>query len=109
MIEPHQQLSERNHEHPTNPSLRSRRLQPLPIRKGQLSKVDGWEGLITITDSKCCGEWTDFAKDSGVVATPTLVAFEGGEVVARQAGSQSFTSDFFRGLIEKFTSTITNE
>ena len=77
--------------------------------KGQLSKVDGWEGLITITDSKCCGEWTDFAKDSGVVATPTLVAFEGGEVVARQAGSQSFTSDFFRGLIEKFNSTITNE
>ena len=72
--------------------------RPCQYLKGQLSKVDGWEGLITITDSKCCGEWTDFAKDSGVVATPTLVAFEGGEVVARQAGSQSFTSDFFRGV-----------
>ena len=77
--------------------------RPCQYVKGQLSKVDGWTDVITITDSKCCGEWTDFAKDSGVVATPTLVAFEDGEVVARQAGSQTFTSDFFKGLIKKFS------
>ena len=60
------------------------------------------EDVITVTDSKCCGDWTDFAKDSGVVATPTLIAFEDGQVVARQAGgSQSFTAEFFEGLIEK--------
>ena len=77
--------------------------RPCQYVKGQLSKVEGWEDVITITDSKCCGDWTDFAKDSGVVATPTLVALEDGEVVARQAGSQSFTSDFFKGLIKKFS------
>ena len=66
-------------------------------------------GIDNITNSNCCGEWTDFAKDSVLVATPTLVAFEGGEVVVRQAGSQSFTSDFFRGMVETFTSTIPNK
>ena len=77
--------------------------RPCQYVKGQLSKVEGWDNVITITDSKCCGKWTEFAKDSGVVATPTLVAIEGGEVVARQAGSQSFTSEFFEGLVEKFS------
>lgn len=77
--------------------------RPCQYVKGQLSKVEGWEDVITITDSKCCGEWTDFAKESGVQATPTLVAIEGDEVVARQAGSQSFTSEFFEGLIKKFS------
>ena len=77
--------------------------RPCHYVQAQLSKVDDWEKTITVTDSKCCGEWTDFAKASGVVATPTLVAFEAGEVVARQAGSQSFTAEFFEGLIEKFS------
>tara|TARA_Y100000746_G_scaffold216663_1_gene211786 strand:- start:220 stop:540 length:321 start_codon:yes stop_codon:yes gene_type:complete len=81
--------------------------RPCHYVKTQLSKVDGWKDVITITDSKCCGDWTDFAKDSGVVATPTLVAFEDGEVVARQAGSQSFTSDFFEGIVDKFTAQKT--
>ena len=71
--------------------------------QAQLSKVHNWENPITVTDSKCCGEWSDFAKASGVVATPTLVAIEAGEVVARQAGSQSFTAEFFEGLIAKFS------
>ena len=75
--------------------------RPCQYVKDQLSKVEGWEEVITITDSKCCGEWTDFAKESGVVATPTLVAFENDELVARQAGSQSFTSEFFTGLVQK--------
>ncbi len=58
--------------------------------KGQLSKVDGWEGFITITYSKCCGEWTDLAKDSGVVATPTLVVLRVASwLLARQAASLS--------------------
>ena len=52
--------------------------RPCQYVKTQLAKVEGWESLITITDSKCCDEWTNFAKESGVIATPTLVAFEGG-------------------------------
>ena len=75
--------------------------RPCQYVKDQLNKVEGWENVVTITDSKCCGEWTEFAKDSGVVATPTLVAFEGGKLVARQAGSQSFTSEFFTNLVQK--------
>ena len=59
--------------------------RPCHYVQTQLSKIHDWEKTITVTDSKCCGEWTDFAKASGVVATPTLVAFEAGEVVARQA------------------------
>ena len=77
--------------------------RPCNYVKGQLSKVDNWENVIILTNSKQGDEWTDFAKESGVVATPTLVAFEDGKVVARQTGSQSFTSDFFKGLINKFT------
>ena len=34
----------------------------------------------------------------GVVATPTLDAFEDGKVVARQTGNKSFTSKFFKGI-----------
>ena len=76
--------------------------RPCNYVKGQLSKVDNWESVITLTNSKQDDEWTSFAKESGVVATPTLVAFEDGKVVARQTGSQSFTSDFFKELINKF-------
>ena len=76
--------------------------RPCNYVKGQLSKVDNWESVITLTDSKQGDEWTEFAKQSGVVATPTLVAFENGKVVARQTGSQSFTSEFFKGLVGKF-------
>ena len=81
--------------------------RPCQYVKTQLAKVKGWESLITITDSKCCDEWTNFAKESGVIATPTLVAFEGGEVVARQAGSQTFTTQFFQGLIDKYKASST--
>ena len=76
--------------------------RPCHYVKGQLAKVDNWESVITLTNSKQGDEWTNFAKESGVVATPTLVAYENGKVVARQSGSQSFTSDFFKGLIDKF-------
>ena len=76
--------------------------RPCHYVKGQLAKVDNWESVITLTNSKQGDEWTNFAKQSGVVATPTLVAYENGKVVARQSGSQSFTSDFFKGLIDKF-------
>ena len=81
--------------------------RPCQYVKTQLAKVKGWESLITITDSKCCDEWTNFAKESGVIATPTLVAFEGGEIVARQAGSQTFTTQFFQGLIDKYKASST--
>ena len=60
--------------------------RPCQYVKHQPSKFEVWKGFVTIADSKCCDEWMNFAKESGVVATPTLVAFEGGEVVARQAG-----------------------
>lgn len=75
--------------------------RPCQYVKDQLNKVEGWENVVTITNSKLDGEWTDFAKECGVVATPTLVAFEDGKLVARQAGSQSFTSEFFTNLVKK--------
>ena len=76
--------------------------RPCNYVKSQLSKVHNWETVITLTNSKQGDEWTTFAKESGVVATPTLVAYEDGKVVARQTGSQSFTNDFFKGLINKY-------
>ena len=75
--------------------------RPCQYVKDQLSKVKGWEKVVTITDSKHDGEWTEFARESGVIATPTLVAFEDDKLVARQAGSQSFTSEFFANLVQK--------
>jgi glutamate dehydrogenase/leucine dehydrogenase len=69
--------------------------------EAQLNKVDGWESVVNITNAKEGKQWTQFATDCGVVATPTLVALIGGVVVAKVEGSNNMTSDFWRATVEK--------
>jgi len=47
----------------------------------QLKKVDGWDNVVTITNAKENGTWSEFAMKCGVEATPTLVALQDGEIV----------------------------
>ena len=67
----------------------------------QLKKVEGWENVITITNAKENGVWSEFAMQCGVEATPTLVALTDGNIVAKMAGSQDMTSDFWQATIAK--------
>ena len=67
----------------------------------QLKKVEGWENVVTITNAKENGEWSQFAKDCGVEATPTLIAIDGREVIAKMTGSQDMTSDFWLSTVQK--------
>jgi hypothetical protein len=67
----------------------------------QLKKVDGWEKVVTITNSKENGEWSQFAKDCGVIATPTLIALRDGEVIAKLEGSQQMTTEFWEATVRK--------
>ena len=67
----------------------------------QLKKVDGWENVVTITNAKENGEWSQFAKDCGVEATPTLIGLVDGNVVAKVAGSQEMTSEFWLSTVQK--------
>jgi hypothetical protein len=67
----------------------------------QLNKVEGWENVVTITNAKEGKQWTQFATDCGVEATPTLVALIDGIIVAKVTGSNNMTSDFWRATVEK--------
>ncbi len=67
----------------------------------QLKKVEGWENVVTITNAKENGEWSQFAKDCGVEATPTLVALVDGNPVAKMTGSQDMTSEFWKDTVSK--------
>lgn len=73
--------------------------RPCLYAETQLKKVDGWENVVNITPAKIDGEWSQFAKDCGVEATPTLVALINGQVVARMAGSSQMTSTFWETTI----------
>jgi hypothetical protein len=73
--------------------------RPCLYAETQLKKVEGWENVVTITNAKENGEWSQFAKDCGVEATPTLVALIDGNIVARMAGSQHMTSTFWETTI----------
>jgi hypothetical protein len=75
--------------------------RPCMYAETQLKKVEGWENVVTITNAKENGEWSQFAKDCGVEATPTLVALVDGNVEAKMTGSQDMTSDFWRDTISK--------
>jgi hypothetical protein len=70
----------------------------------QLKKVKDYEQVITITNAKENGEWSEFAKKCGVVATPTLIALTSGEVVAKIEGSQQMTFDFWKSTVLKHSS-----
>ena len=73
--------------------------RPCLYAETQLKKVDGWEDVVNITPAKENGEWSQFAKQCGVEATPTLVALIDGHIVARMAGSQHMTSTFWQTTI----------
>jgi hypothetical protein len=73
--------------------------RPCLYAETQLKKVDGWENVVNITPAKVDGEWSQFAKDCGVEATPTLVALINGQVVARMAGSREMTTTFWQTTI----------
>jgi hypothetical protein len=73
--------------------------RPCLYAETQLKKVDGWEDVVTITPAKIDGQWSQFAKECGVEATPTLVALIDGNIVARMAGSQHMTSTFWQTTI----------
>lgn len=75
--------------------------RPCMYAETQLKKVDGWEKVVTITNAKQNGVWSDFARDCGVDATPTLVALTDGVIVAKMAGSQEMTSEFWRATVKK--------
>ena len=75
--------------------------RPCMYAETQLKKVVGWENVITITNAKENGEWSEFAKQCGVEATPTLVALTDGIISAKMAGSQDMTSDFWQATIAK--------
>jgi hypothetical protein len=80
--------------------------RPCMYAETQLRKVEGWEKVITITDSKENGQWSQFAKDCGVEATPTLIALQDGTVVAKVTGSQEMTSEFWQAAVNKHGSVI---
>jgi hypothetical protein len=67
----------------------------------QLKKVEGWENVVTLTNAKEDGVWSEFAKRCGVEATPMLVALVEGEVKAKVTGSQDMTTDFWRATVNK--------
>ena len=75
--------------------------RPCMYAETQLKKVENWERVVTITNAKENGEWSEFAKTCGVVATPTLIALTNGQVVAKLEGSQQMTSDFWKATITK--------
>ena len=73
--------------------------RPCLYAETQLKKVFGWEGVVNITTAKVDGVWSEFAKQCGVEATPTLVALIDGNIVAKMAGSQDMTSTFWQTAI----------
>jgi hypothetical protein len=72
--------------------------------EAQLRRVEGWEEVVTITNAKENGEWSQFAKDCGVEATPTLVAYSDGEVIAKMTGSQDMDREFWLLTVSKHRS-----
>jgi hypothetical protein len=75
--------------------------RPCMYAETQLKKVEGWEDVVTITNAKENGAWSQFAKDCGVEVTPTLIALVEGVVVAKVTGSQDMTSEFWQCTVEK--------
>jgi hypothetical protein len=75
--------------------------RPCMYAETQLKKVEGWENLVKITNAKENGVWSDFARDCGVEATPTLIAMIDNVIVAKMTGSKEMTSDFWKATITK--------
>lgn len=74
--------------------------RPCLYAETQLKKHEGWQDVVTITNAKENGEWSDFAKECGIVATPTLVALIDGNIVAKVEGSSNMSSSFWEAAIK---------
>lgn len=75
--------------------------RPCMYAETQLKKVEGWEDVVTITNSKENGAWSQFARDCKIEVTPTLIALQDGTVVAKITGSKEMTSEFWQRTVEK--------
>ena len=82
-----------------NPLFVQEGCRPCLYAETQLKKVSGWEDVVNITPAKVDGVWSDFGKQCGVEATPTLVALIDDNIVAKMAGSQHMTSTFWQTTI----------
>ena len=75
--------------------------RPCMYAEAQLRKVESWGDVVTVTNAKENGAWSQFAKDCGIEVTPTLIALQDGVVVAKVTGSQDMTSEFWQRTVEK--------
>ena len=75
--------------------------RPCMYAETQLKKVKGWEKVVTITNAKKNGVWSEFAMKCGLEATPTLVALTDGNIIAKMTGSKEMTSEFWKATINK--------
>jgi len=80
--------------------------RPCMYAETQLKKVDGWQDVVTITDAKQNGVWSQFARDCGIDVTPTLIAMIDGVIVAKLTGSKQMTSDFWQNTITKHRNNV---
>ena len=70
--------------------------------KDNLSKVDGWDKVITLVDLTESRDNSLLAEKCGVPGTPVMVAVENGEVVAKVEGSGKMTTELFQKTIDAF-------
>jgi hypothetical protein len=75
--------------------------RPCLYAETQLKKVDGWENVVTITNAKENGVWSEFAMKCGVEATPTLIGLVDGNIVAKMVGSKEMTPEFWQSVVDK--------
>lgn len=80
--------------------------RPCMYAETQLKKVEGWQDVVTITNAKKNGVWSDFARDCGIDVTPTLIAMIDGVIVAKMTGSKEMTSDFWQNTINKHKANV---
>ena len=73
--------------------------RPCTYVKTQMNKVPGANELVTITNAKENDEWTQFAEDCGVTATPMLVALNNGQVVGTMVGSNNMNREFWTNFV----------
>ncbi len=75
--------------------------RPCMYAEAQLRKIEGWKHVVEITNAKESGQWSEFAKRCGVEVTPTLIAIQNNEVVAKITGSKDMTPDFWQAVVDK--------
>ena len=80
--------------------------RPCLYVKSQLSRVEGWEEAVIITEAKEDGKLTQFANDCGIKSTPTLVAIQDGKVVSTISNSKQMTKGFWEKVRDIYINNI---